>query len=101
MFRMVRAMYSKYRMVAVDFIRGTSLPTLGPGLSARSRCMVKPSPRLPLGTMASRNTSTPMPPSQWVKLRQYRSPLGRASTSVRMLAPVVVKPETVSKTQST
>ena len=53
-----------------------------------------------MGTTASRNTSTPMPPSQWVKLRQYSSPLGMASTSVKMLEPVVVKPETVSKKQS-
>ena len=57
-------------MAAVLRILGTSLPTLGPGLSARSRCMVKPLPRSPLGTMASRNTSTPMPPTQWLKLRQ-------------------------------
>ena len=42
-----------------------------------------------------------MPPTQWVKLRQKRSPRLRDSTSVRMLAPVVVKPLTVSKKQST
>ena len=47
------------------------------------------------------NTSTPMPPTQWVKLRQKRMLLLRDSTSGRMLAPVVVKPETVSKKQST
>ena len=41
-----------------------------------------------------------MPPSQWVKLRQYNSPMGRASMSVSTLAPVVVKPDTVSKRQS-
>ena len=57
-----------YRMAAVFRILGTSLPTLGPGLSARSRCMVKPVP--PLGTIASRNTRTPIPPTQWLKLRQ-------------------------------
>ena len=52
------------------------------------------------GTTASMNTSTPMPPSQWVKLRQNSSPCGIASGAVRMLAPVVVKPETVSNTAS-
>ena len=41
-----------------------------------------------------------MPPSQWVKERQKRIPLGRASMSVRMEAPVVVKPEQDSKIQS-
>ena len=87
-------------MAAVCRILGTSLPTLGPGLSARSRCMVKPLPLSVLGTMASRNTRTPMPPTQWLKLRQYMMPLGRLSTSGRMEAPVVVKPETISKSAS-
>ena len=47
------------------------------------------------------NTSTPMPPTQWVKLRQNSSPWLMASTSVRTDAPVVVKPDTVSKNAST
>ena len=47
------------------------------------------------------STSTPMPPSQWVKERQNRIPRGSASMSTRMVAPVVVKPEQVSKIQST
>ena len=51
--------------------------------------------------MAMTNTRTPMPPTQWVKLRQNRMPRFSDSTSVRMVAPVVVKPETVSKKQST
>ena len=42
-----------------------------------------------------------MPPIQWVKLRQNKMPLGRLSTSGRMLAPVVVKPDTVSNRAST
>ena len=52
------------------------------------------------GTMASMNTSTPMPPSQWVKLRQNSRHFGRSSTARRMLAPVVVKPDIVSNTAS-
>ena len=50
--------------------------------------------------MASRNTSTPIPPTQWVKLRQYISPFAICSTSGRMEAPVVVKPDTVSNKAS-
>ena len=42
-----------------------------------------------------------MPPTQWVKLRQNKIPRLRDSTSGRMVAPVVVKPETVSNSAST
>ena len=52
------------------------------------------------GTTASRSTRTPIPPIQWVKLRQKSDVWERASTFVRMLAPVVVKPLAVSKTAS-
>ena len=89
-----------YKIFAVSPIRLTSLPTEGPGTSARIRCIPWPSPAL-MGRMAITNTSTPMPPTQWVKLRQNSTPRPRGSISVRMLAPVVVKPETVSKKAST
>ena len=79
---------------------GDTLPTSGPGLSALSRCMLSPLP-FERGMMAMTNTSTPMPPIQWVKLRQNRSPRQRPSMLVRMLAPVVVKPDAVSKRAST
>ena len=46
-------------------------------------------------------TSTPIPPIQWVKLRHMSMHLGIASTSLRILAPVVVKPDTVSNRAST
>ena len=39
----------------------------------------------------------PIPPIQWVKLRQNSIQWERASTSSITLAPVVVKPDTVSK----
>lgn len=42
-----------------------------------------------------------MPPIQCVKERQNSRPLGRCSTAGSTEAPVVVKPETVSKKQST
>ena len=54
-----------------------------------------------MGMTAMRNTSTPMPPIQCVKLRQNSPERDRLSTSLRMEAPVVVKPETVSKKAST
>ena len=50
--------------------------------------------------MASRNTSTPIPPIQWVKLRQNNAVWESTSTFSRMLAPVVVKPDTVSNSAS-
>lgn len=82
-----------YKIRAEDTIFGTSLPTDGPGLSARIKLMLEP----PLiGTIASRKTSTPMPPIQCVKLRHSSAQCDRASTSSKMLAPVVVKPEIVS-----
>ncbi len=43
----------------------------------------------------------PMPPSQWVVDLHSRIERGRASMSVRMDAPVVVKPDMVSKNAST
>ena len=45
-------------------------------------------------------TTIPIPPSQCVKERQNRSDLGMASISVRIEAPVVLKPEQDSKKAS-
>ena len=45
-------------------------------------------------------TSTPMPPIQWLNRRQNMQPRLSPSTSSRMLAPVVVKPDTVSNSAS-
>ena len=42
-----------------------------------------------------------MPPSQWVKERQNSCPMGRPSTALSTVAPVVVKPEVASNRQST
>jgi hypothetical protein len=39
----------------------------------------------------------PIPPNQWVKLRQNNKPWGSSSILVRIVAPVVVKPDIVSK----
>jgi hypothetical protein len=42
----------------------------------------------------------PIPPNQWVKLRQNIKPWGSPSILVRIVAPVVVKPDIVSKNAS-
>ena len=44
--------------------------------------------------------STPIPPTQEEKARQNRMLRGRDSMSGRMVPPVVVKPEALSKKQS-
>ena len=48
------------------------------------------------GMMRRRNTTTPKPPMKCVALLQKRRLFGRASTSSRIVAPVVVNPETLS-----
>ena len=52
------------------------------------------------GTIAMISTSTPIPPNQCVKLLQKSIPLLMLSTSVKIDAPVVVNPLTVSKNAS-
>ena len=86
-----------YKIRAVYRSFGTNLPTDGPGLSARIRLMCD----APLsGITARRNTRTPIPPIQWVKLLQNSVQWESASTSFKMVVPVVVKPEIVSKRAS-
>ena len=92
----VITIYISYSSFADFCIRGTSFAAIGPGNSARSRNIEPPSRAT--GAMASRNTSTPMPPIQLVMLRQSSIALCAASTSSMIVAPVVVKPETVSNT---
>ena len=93
----VSAMYSRYRILAVSLDLGASLSTVGPGISALRMLM----DRSGVFSSITTNTRMPMPPIQWVKLRQKIIPRLRASTSGRMVAPVVVKPLTVSKNAST
>ena len=57
----VNVIYIIYNICAVCFTFGTSFPTEGPGLSALIRFILEPPPR---GIIASRNTRTPIPPSQ-------------------------------------
>ena len=72
--------------------------TEGPGLSAFIRFIVEPPI---IGRIAIMKTNTPIPPIQWEKLRQNRLAFEMLSTSVRILDPVVVKPEIVSNRAST
>ena len=53
--------------MAVVRTRGTSLLTEGPGLSAFMMCIFRPPES---GTNAMMKTSTPIPPTQCVKLRR-------------------------------
>ena len=55
---------------------------------------------LAMGITAKRNTKIPIPPIQWEKLLQKRVAWVIASTSVKIVAPVVVKPELISNTAS-
>ena len=48
------------------------------------------------GMISSRNTTTPKPPMKCVDARQKSRLRGKASTSSRMVEPVVVKPDTLS-----
>ena len=84
-------------MRAVIWVLATSLPTVGPGTSAR---MMYIDCALPAGSIASAKTSTPMPPIQWVKLRHIFRLIGKDSTSGTSVEPVVVNPETVSNIAS-
>lgn len=86
-----------YRICAVVRALGTSLSASGPGTSALIRCMEFSSSK---EVSIMTNMSTPMPPIQCVRLLQKAIPRGRASISVKIVEPVVVKPDTVSKKAS-
>jgi hypothetical protein len=90
-------MYTPHNLFAVSFILGCNLSGVGPGTSAIKSC-IPPIPRM--GKTTSDNTIIPIPPSHWVILRQKSNPCERDSISFRIEAPVVVKPEMVSKNAS-
>ena len=91
------AIYIPYRILADVRILGTSFAAAGPVDSARRRCRLLPPA---IGRIRSMNTNTPIPPIQCVKLLQNKRPCPSGSTSDRIVAPVVVNPETVSKNAS-
>lgn len=70
------------------------MPAVGPGTSAFITYIEL---LFDFGTIAIRKQRIPIPPIQCVKLRQKRIDLGIDSISVNIVAPVVVKPDVVSK----
>ena len=93
----VNTMYIPYKIIAVCLTFGTSFPTAGPGLSALIRCIIEPPDN---GRTAIINTKTPIPPIQCVNERQNNEQCVKASTLDKILEPVVVKPDIVSKSAS-
>ncbi|CDE31988.1 putative uncharacterized protein [Ruminococcus sp. CAG:403] len=89
--------YMAYSSIAVVRTLGTSLPTIGPVLSARMR-FILPAPDS--GRNAIIKTRTPIPPIHCEKLRHSRQLCGKSSTVWKTVAPVVVKPETDSNSAS-
>ena len=69
-----------------------------PVVSALNNCI--PPPELSIGNIARVNKIIPIPPNHCVKHLQKRMPWGKLSISVKTVAPVVVKPEIVSKKAS-
>src|SRR5690606_19748726 len=83
-----------HKRLAVSVILGCNLSPLGPGASAAKSCM----PPMPnKGKMAIASTIIPIPPIQFVVLRQNKIPWDNASTSFKIVDPVVVYPDMVSK----
>ena len=95
--RSVSSRYTFQSVLAVWRMRGVILSGVGPGISALYN-WVPPMPVM--GRMARERTMMPMPPSQWLRLRQNSRPRGRSSTRTRMEAPVVVNPDMLSKKAS-
>lgn len=70
---------------------------IGPVASAENTFMLPPTSD---GRMAIVKKTIPKPPIQWVIERQNISPCGKLSMSSIIVAPVVVKPDMVSKKAS-
>ena len=87
-----------YRINNVFLILGTILDTVGPGISAFNTCIDLSF--LDNGTIAITNANTPIPPIKWVNDLQNNKHFDRCSTSLYIVAPVVVNPDTVSKKAS-
>ena len=70
---------------------------MGPTDSAEKRLI---SLRPNIGNTATVKNTIPKPPTQWVIMRQKSIDFGNASISCNIVAPVVVKPDMVSKKAS-
>src|SRR5918994_2208159 len=78
-------------------MRGVSLVWVSPENSAPS---VRAAPAPMVGATATKRTTIPSPPSQWVMLRQKRIEGVSISSTASSVAPVVVKPLMDSKVES-
>ena len=74
--------------------RGCIFDLMGPVASAAKTFTLPPTID---GRMAMVKKTIPSPPIHWVSERQKRIPWGSSSTLSRMVAPVVVNPDMVSK----
>ena len=74
--------------------RGCSFVFIGPVASAENTFTEPPTID---GNMAMVKNTMPRPPIHCEKVRQNSMPCGRCSTSSSIVAPVVVKPDIVSK----
>ena len=91
---MVMMRYKLHIQRAVVEILGCNFPILSPVDSAENNFW---SPLPIVGKMATVKNTIPIPPIQCVMLRQKRMEWGSASMFVKILAPVVVNPDIVSK----
>src|ERR687893_1461519 len=85
------------RAFAVSPMRGVSRVGGRPEISAPTR---RAAPAALGGPAATKRTTIPSPPSQWVMLRQKRIEGVSASSTASSVAPVVVKPLIDSKVES-
>ena len=85
--------------IMVSRLRGInfSLVITCPGLDSALKMRTPP---IPWGRKITVRVKNPMPPSRWVWLRQNNNPWGTISISVRMVAPLVVYPDIISKKAS-
>ena len=93
----VKQKYTQKRASAVSLMRGRGLEEVGPVLSAFTIFVV---PRPAWGKRATKMTMMPRPPSQWVMARKKRMNGGRGERSLMTVAPVPVRPDTLSTSPS-
>ena len=93
----VKPRYTAHSRRAVSRTRGVRRSPVGPGASASSRLMP---PEPTVGSTATTNTMTPIPPIHCVIDRQKSRPFDVASMSAVTVAPVVVNPDIASNKAS-
>jgi len=88
-----------HSQIMVSRLRGInfSLVMTWPGLDSARKMRTPP---MPWGRNMTVRVRKPMPPRRWVWLRQKSRPWGTISISLRMVAPLVVYPDIISKKAS-